>query len=195
MCTKDHQSLWHVNHVIWQRQVYYRKNMTCMYYVHNILHIYIYIQTLRHVRQQHDCFSWNLSTFEGIHTTKNPANKWTFSVVIYLWLSGLVNNHQLVNLYLLLFFLGSQPQIYANQNPPNRSGVMDVMSALVRQGAHVIRGALMHLMYQLDQGVCCPITMTFVTWKWFLRFKSGEQKWGGWGDFMMIARWQVVFWR
>lgn len=30
-----------------------------------------------------------------------------------------------------------------------------------RPGAHVIRGALMHLMYQLDQGVCCPITMTF----------------------------------
>ena len=32
---------------------------------------------------------------------------------------------------------------------------------LGRPGAHVIRGALMHLMYQLDQGVCCPITMTF----------------------------------
>eukprot|EP00913_Durusdinium_trenchii_P002515 g2326.t1 len=30
-----------------------------------------------------------------------------------------------------------------------------------RSGAHVIRGALMYLMYQLDQGVCCPITMTF----------------------------------
>lgn len=30
-----------------------------------------------------------------------------------------------------------------------------------RPGAHVIRGALMHLMYQLDPGVCCPITMSF----------------------------------
>lgn len=28
-------------------------------------------------------------------------------------------------------------------------------------GAHVIRGALMYLMYQLNPGVCCPITMTF----------------------------------
>lgn len=68
---------------------------------------------------------------------------------------------------------------------------MDVTS-VVRPGAHVIRGALMHLMYQLDQGVCCPITMTFVTWKWLLRFKSGEQKWGDWGD-IMIERWHVVF--
>ena len=32
-----------------------------------------------------------------------------------------------------------------------------------KPGAHVIRGALMHLMYQLDQGVCCPITMTFAS--------------------------------
>lgn len=41
----------------------------------------------------------------------------------------------------------------------------------------------MHLMYQLDQGVCCPITMTFVTWKyWDL---SGEKKWGDWGDTMI----------
>ncbi|CAJ1407875.1 unnamed protein product [Effrenium voratum] len=30
-----------------------------------------------------------------------------------------------------------------------------------RPGAHVIRGALMYLMYQLDQGVCCPLVMTF----------------------------------
>jgi len=60
-------------------------------------------------------------------------------------------------------FLGSQPQIYTNQTCPT-NGAMDVTS-VVRPGAHVIRGALMHLMYQLDQGVCCPITMTFVTWK------------------------------
>ena len=30
-----------------------------------------------------------------------------------------------------------------------------------KAGAHVIRGALMYLMYQLNPGVCCPITMTF----------------------------------
>ena len=30
-----------------------------------------------------------------------------------------------------------------------------------RRGAHVIRGGLMYLMYQLNPGVCCPITMTF----------------------------------
>ena len=29
------------------------------------------------------------------------------------------------------------------------------------KGAHVIRGGLMYLMYQLNPGVCCPITMTF----------------------------------
>eukprot|EP00927_Polykrikos_kofoidii_P010365 TRINITY_DN14377_c0_g3_i1.p1 TRINITY_DN14377_c0_g3~~TRINITY_DN14377_c0_g3_i1.p1 ORF type:complete len:627 (+),score=100.04 TRINITY_DN14377_c0_g3_i1:53-1933(+) len=30
-----------------------------------------------------------------------------------------------------------------------------------KTGAHVIRAALMHLMYQLDAGVCCPMSMTF----------------------------------
>jgi len=30
-----------------------------------------------------------------------------------------------------------------------------------KSGAHVIRAALMYLMYQLDPGVCCPLTMTF----------------------------------
>ena len=30
-----------------------------------------------------------------------------------------------------------------------------------KEGAHVIRGALMYLMYQINPGVCCPITMTF----------------------------------
>ena len=30
-----------------------------------------------------------------------------------------------------------------------------------KKGAHVIRGGLMYLMYQLNPGVCCPITMTF----------------------------------
>ena len=30
-----------------------------------------------------------------------------------------------------------------------------------KPGAHVIRAALMYLMYQLDPGVCCPITMSF----------------------------------
>ena len=30
-----------------------------------------------------------------------------------------------------------------------------------KKGAHVIRAALMYLMYQLDSGVCCPLTMTF----------------------------------
>ena len=32
-----------------------------------------------------------------------------------------------------------------------------------RAGAHVARGALMHLMYQLDAGVCCPLTMTYAS--------------------------------
>ena len=30
-----------------------------------------------------------------------------------------------------------------------------------KKGAHVIRGGLMYLMYQLNPGVCCPITMSF----------------------------------
>ncbi|KAL1522584.1 hypothetical protein AB1Y20_017569 [Prymnesium parvum] len=30
-----------------------------------------------------------------------------------------------------------------------------------RPGAHVARGALIYLMYQLEPGVCCPLTMTF----------------------------------
>ena len=30
-----------------------------------------------------------------------------------------------------------------------------------KPGAHVIRAALMYLMYQLDPGVCCPLTMSF----------------------------------
>ncbi|CAE7402074.1 aidB [Symbiodinium necroappetens] len=30
-----------------------------------------------------------------------------------------------------------------------------------KSGAHVIRAALMYLMYQLDPGVCCPLTMSF----------------------------------
>lgn len=30
-----------------------------------------------------------------------------------------------------------------------------------RQGAHVIRGAMLYLMSQLEPGVCCPITMSF----------------------------------
>ena len=43
---------------------------------------------------------------------------------------------------------------------------------VTRPGAHVIRGALMHLMYQLDQGVCCPITMTFAPWWGPLRYRK-----------------------
>eukprot|EP00419_Tripos_fusus_P044685 CAMPEP_0172832934 /NCGR_PEP_ID=MMETSP1075-20121228/23997_1 /TAXON_ID=2916 /ORGANISM="Ceratium fusus, Strain PA161109" /LENGTH=630 /DNA_ID=CAMNT_0013675605 /DNA_START=44 /DNA_END=1934 /DNA_ORIENTATION=+ len=30
-----------------------------------------------------------------------------------------------------------------------------------RLGAHVVRGTVMYLMYQLDPGMCCPITMSF----------------------------------
>ena len=30
-----------------------------------------------------------------------------------------------------------------------------------RAGAHVARASLMYLMYQLESGVCCPVTMTF----------------------------------
>jgi putative acyl-CoA dehydrogenase len=30
-----------------------------------------------------------------------------------------------------------------------------------KEGAHVIRGGLMYLMYMLNPGCCCPITMTF----------------------------------
>ena len=32
-----------------------------------------------------------------------------------------------------------------------------------KSGAHVARGSMLYLMYQLESGVCCPITMTFAS--------------------------------
>lgn len=79
--------------------------------------LFTYIQTLWHVRQQHDCFSWNLATFEGIHTTKKSCEEWTFNFNTQFGCPGWWFNHQLVNLYLLLFFLGTSSPKYIPIKP------------------------------------------------------------------------------
>eukprot|EP00944_MAST-04C_sp_MAST-4C-sp1_P011683 g11683.t1 len=46
-----------------------------------------------------------------------------------------------------------------------------------KSGAHVARGSMLYLMYQLESGVCCPITMTFASVPALKATPSIGEKW------------------